>query len=396
MKFLKSIFKLIAAILILINLIILFSGKWYVYSVLANTVCKGRLGPIINEYKKDPQAVIEIGNAIEIPNATTYNKKNISPSFKKYVNELGTVSFLVLKNDSVLHEEYWDSWNKDSLSNSYSMAKSFVSLLIGCAIHDGLIKNVNEPICTYLPDFNCDVNQPVTIKHLLTMSSAIDFNESYINPFVYAAEALYGNDVRKATYQHKLAGVPGKTFDYQSGNTQLLCLIIEKVTGKKLAAYASEKLWKPMGATKTASWSLDTENGLARAFCCFNSNARDFSRFGILLNHNGNFAGKQVIDSNYIDEATTPANWIYDNKPATFLKDEDGAMCKKYGYQIWLVNYKGLEIKYCRGILGQYIISIPAKNIVAVRLGHKRSKEKINGHPVDLFTIIDEALTISN
>ena len=387
MKLFKRIAWSIGIIIVLINLIILFSGKWYVYTVLQNTVFKGRLGPVINEYYKDSQAVIKAGAAIEIPNSTYKNKKAISKEFTEYVKELGTVSFVVLKNDSVLHEEYWDGWNKDSISNSYSMAKSFVSLLVGCAIKDGLVKSVDEPICNYLPDFNCEVNGPITIKHLLTMSSAIDFNESYINPFVYAAEALYGNDVRKTTYEHKLVGTPGKVFDYQSGNTQLLCMIIEKVTNQKINTYASEKLWKPMGAYKNASWSQDKKDGLARAFCCFNSNALDFSRYGILLNHTGKFNGVEVVDSTYMTEATTAAD---------YLIDEEGNACTKYGYQFWLVNYKGMEIKYCRGILGQYIIAIPSKNLVAVRLGHKRSKEKKNGHPIDLFKIIDEALLISS
>jgi hypothetical protein len=179
MKLFKRIAWSIGIIIVLINLIILFSGKWYVYTVLQNTVFKGRLGPVINEYYKDSQAVIKAGAAIEIPNSTYKNKKAISKEFTEYVKELGTVSFVVLKNDSVLHEEYWDGWNKDSISNSYSMAKSFVSLLVGCAIKDGLVKSVDEPICNYLPDFNCEVNGPITIKHLLTMSSAIDFNESY-------------------------------------------------------------------------------------------------------------------------------------------------------------------------------------------------------------------------
>jgi len=387
MKIIKFILKTIVVIIILLNVIILVSGKWHVYTVLKHTVFKGRLGPTINEYRKDALDKIDVGNLLPIPLQVNYNKEKLSNSFVEYVNKLGTVSFVVLKNDSVLHEEYWDGWNKDSLSNSYSMAKSFVSLMVGCALHDGLIKSIDEPVCNYLPNFNCGVNKPVTIKHLLTMSSAIDFTESYINPFVYAAEALYGNHLETATLSHKLAGTPGVNFDYESGNTQLLCMILEKVTGKKLAAYASEKLWKPIGAQKTAYWSLDNENGLARAFCCFNSNALDFARFGILMNHQGNFFGTQVIDSAYMKAATTPATW---------LKDEDGNTCTKYGYQFWMVNYKGLTVNYCRGILGQYIISIPSKNIVAVRLGHKRSKEKINGHPVDLYNIIDEALRLSN
>jgi len=174
MKILKGFLKFILFLIVLINAIILLSGKWYVYSVLKHTIFKGRLGPVINEYQKDPIQIIKGGATIEIPTSVNYNRRKLSDSFQKYVKDYGTVAYLVLKNDSILHEEYWDGWTKDSLSNSYSMAKSFVSLLVGCAIHDGLIKSLDEPICNYLPDFYCDINKPVTIKHLLTMSSAID------------------------------------------------------------------------------------------------------------------------------------------------------------------------------------------------------------------------------
>jgi CubicO group peptidase (beta-lactamase class C family) len=354
--------------------------------VLKHTVFKGRLGPVINEFRKDNMAPIAKGNSLEHPLATDYNMKNISAEFSNYVKEYGTVSYLVLRNDSIVHEEYWDGWNKDSLSNSYSMAKSVVGLLVGCAIQDSAIKSVDESICTYLPDFNCDVNKKVTIKNLLNMSSAIDFDESYISPFAFSAEALYTSDLHDAVYEHSLKGEPGKLFDYQSGNTELLCMILEKATGKKLADYASEKIWSKVGAEQNAFWSTD-EKKLARAFCCFISNARDFSRLGLLVNHNGNLYNTQIIDSTYLAQATTPN---------TAMLDEDGKPCQKYGYQFWMLKYKGIDIKYYRGILGQYIICIPSKNIVAVRLGKRRSKEKVDGHPTDLYKIINESLDLSD
>jgi CubicO group peptidase (beta-lactamase class C family) len=383
-KLLRIILRVLIFAILAINIYVLINGDWYFYKVIGNTIMKGRLGPTIDEYRKDDLALIQKGNSHPHPKAKDYNQRSISKPFQDYVNNYGTIAFVVLRNDSLVHEEYWDKWNEDSLSNSYSMAKSVVSLLVGCALHDGSIKSVDESICTYLPDFNCDQNKTVTIKNLLTMSSAIDFDESYISPFAFSAEALYTDHLREATYQHKLIGTPGKQFDYESGNTELLCLILEKATGKKLADYASEKLWSKMGVEKNAYWSLDREKQ-ARAFCCFISNAKDFARFGTLINHHGKLYNQQLVDSAYIAEATAPN---------TSMMDEDGKPCKKYGYQFWMVDYKGLHIKYYRGILGQYIIAIPEKNMVAVRLGKQRSKEKIDGHPKDVFLIIDETLDL--
>jgi len=216
------------------------------------------------------------------------------------------------------------------------------------------------------------------------MSSSISFNESYINPFGFAAEALYGNNLKELIYRYKLEGEPGKNFDYQSGNTQLLCFILEKTTGMNIYTYASNKIWKNIGAQKNALWCLDKKNGEARAFCCFNSNAKDFSRLGQLMLHNGNYNGTQIIDTNYVKATTKAAKIFSDNLPNN-----------KYGYHWWLINYKGEEIFYARGILGQYIFCIPSKKIVAVRLGHKRSKEKINDHPADVYIYLEEALNLN-
>jgi len=342
------------------------------------------MGPDINEFTKDNLGVVEKGSYIPIPNSQNYNKKKPSGKFYTLSKETGTTAFVVLKNDSVLYEEYFEGIPQDSISNSFSMSKSIVGLLVGCAIKEGKIKSVDEPISNYLPDFDPESKGKITIKHLLTMSSSISFNESYINPFGFAAEALYGNNLKELIYRYKLEGEPGKNFDYQSGNTQLLCFILEKATGMNIYTYASNKIWKNIGAQKNALWCLDKKNGEARAFCCFNSNAKDFSRLGQLMLHNGNYNGIQIIDTNYVKATTKAAKIFSDNLPNN-----------KYGYHWWLINYKGEEIFYARGILGQYIFCIPSKKIVAVRLGHKRSKEKINDHPADVYIYLEEALNLN-
>lgn len=382
-KFIKYFFGIVLLLIVLLNVYILITGNFYVYKVFQYTIFKGKLGPDINEFTKDHLGIVEKGNPIKLPNHKNYNKKKPSKGFYDLSKQNGTTAFLVLKNDSILYEEYFEGLPADSTSNSFSMAKSIVGVLVGCAIKDGKIKNVNEPISNYLPDFDLKHKGKVTIEHLLTMSSGINFNESYINPFGFAAEALYGKDLKGLIYKYEAELEPGKIFDYQSGNTELLCMILEKATGKKIYEYASEKIWKNVGAEKNATWCLDKENGLARAFCCFNSNAKDFSRIGQLMMHKGNYNGIQIVDSNYVEKTISAANMT-----------SEGKKNDKYGYHWWLLKTQGKDIFYARGILGQYILCIPNENLIVVRLGHKRSKEKINDHPADVYSYVKEGLDL--
>lgn len=311
-----------------------------------------------------------------------YNSKNISSVLSEKINYYGTAAFLVIKNDSIRYEQYWDGNNEKSISNSFSMAKTIVSILIGIAIDDGKIRNVDQPVSDFLPEFKNGGREVVTIKHLLTMSSGINFDEDYVNPLAYPAAAYYGDDLKKLTYNYTVSKKPGNAFEYLSGNTEILGFVLEKATGFSISDYASEKLWKPLGATNPAYWSLDHSGGVEKAYCCFNSNARNFARFGQLYLRKGNWKGLQLVSSLYVMESVQPAN----------VMDEHGKKNEKYGYSWWLVNYKQHPVFYARGILGQYIFVIPDKDMVVVRLGHRRDKELVNGHPDDAFYYLDAAL----
>jgi CubicO group peptidase (beta-lactamase class C family) len=314
-----------------------------------------------------------------------YNKAELSAIARKELEEFKSLAFLVIKNDSILYEEYWDEGAKGSITNSFSMAKTFVSVLVGIAIGEGKIKNVDQAVGDFIPEYKIGENAKLTVKHLLTMSSGIDFDEDYVSPFAYPAKAYYGTEIRTLTMKYKLAETPGKVFKYLSGNTELLAFVLEKAIGKNISDYASEKLWMPIGASKSAFWSLDHENGVEKAYCCFNSNARDFARIGALYMHHGNWNGKQIVPEEYVKNSVIPAN----------LVDEENKPNNRYGYSWWMLNYKGMHIYYARGILGQYVVAIPDKNILMVRLGHKRSKEKMNDHPKDVYTYIDAALDLN-
>lgn len=218
------------------------------------------------------------------------------------------------------------------------------------------------------------------------MSSGLDWDEAYSSAFSITTKAYYGKNLNELVSNLKIAETPGKIFRYKSCDTQLLSMIVENASGKSLAQYASEKLWQPLGAEHDAYWCLDKKEGNEKAYCCFNSNARDFARIGQLVLDSGQCNGHQLISKDYLKEATSAASW---------LVDENGEKCDWYGYQFWKLTYQGVNVTYARGILGQYIFIIPEKKMVIVRLGHKRSDVKRGSVPEDVFIYLDAAFRLS-
>jgi CubicO group peptidase (beta-lactamase class C family) len=363
--------------------IIIVLGIILMPGYLRKALIYGHVG--IDDYTIFQNRIIKKGHAIAWNNHKNYNRATISAPDSIYFRQFGTVAFLVVKNDSILFEEYWDGYSDSSYSNSFSMAKSIISLLIGCLYDEGKIKSLDQPVSDFLEESQDTRLGKIHIRDLLTMSSGLDWDEAYSSAFSKTTQAYYGNDLAKLVTRLETKSAPGKIFNYQSCDTQLLGMIIEKASGKHISDYASEKLWQPLGAEHDAIWSLDRKNGLEKAYCCFNSNARDFARIGQMILDSGQFSGRQILSSSYIRQAASPASW---------LKDKYGKSCDYYGYHIWMLNYKGMKVTYARGILGQYIFMIPAKNMVIVRLGTKRDEKKIGSVPEDVFRYLDIALKI--
>ncbi|MCE2734664.1 MAG: serine hydrolase [Cyclobacteriaceae bacterium] len=280
--------------------------------------------------------------------------------FSKYLEDNHTVAFLIIRNDTIQYEHYFDRYNKASVVPSFSMAKSVTSILIGCAIDDGLIQSVDEPITNYIPELKKNGFDKVSIKHVLQMTSGIDFNESYYNPFGDAASFYYGRNLRKQIAKMKLAEEPGKKFAYASGNTQLLGLILERaLQNKTVTHYLQEKLWTPLGMEYDASWSIDKKkNGLEKTFCCLNARAQDFAKIGRLYLNKGNWNGQQIISPSWVEQSTK-------------LDTTEGSIAN-YQYQWWMPT-PGQDFM-AEGILGQFVYVNPAKNLIIVRLGKKTGK----------------------
>ena len=384
MNLLKKIGKWFLIILVLLNLAIIISGRTYIYKAIGNTYLKGRSGPSIEEYPIFENREVASGTHLAWYHSKKYNTKTIPSEALSSFEKNQSIAYVIIKNDSMIHEQYWDGFGEDSHTNSFSMAKTFVSILIGIAIDEGKIKSVDQLVGDFLPEYKTGENAKLTVKHLLTMSSGINFDENYVSPFAYPAMAYYGNDLKELTAKYAVTEEPGKTFKYLSGNTVLLGFVLEKATGKTISEYASEKLWVPLGAKNKAFWSLDHANGEEKSYCCFNSNAPDFARIGELFLDSGKWNGRPIVSADYVANSIKVAD----------LADVNGGKQQKYGYAWWLIpNYKGHNIFYARGILGQYILCIPDKKMVVVRLGKKREKQlPTEDHPKDVYVYIDAAL----
>lgn len=257
------------------------------------------------------------------------------------------------------------------------MAKSIVTMLTQIAIQKEVLSGWNQKVKDILPELKGEFSEDLELWNLSTMSSGLYWDEHYKNPFSVTAQAYYGSDLNELMYSLPINEKPGTRYNYQSGSTQLLGMVLMKATGKSLGSIASEWLWKPLQAKYDSKWHTDSK-GVELAYCCFNSNARDFARFGKLMLNNGKWENTQILDSSFTVKATQPA------------------LSKYYGYSFWLNEENGTKIFYQRGILGQYIIVIPEKNLVIVRLGHKRLPNLPDHHPEDFHIIVKEVLKISN
>jgi len=316
----------------------------------------------------------------------SYLKNNSFEAFDKFTSKGKTVAFLVIKNDTIIYENYSKKYHKNRLIPSFSVSKSFVSALIGIALEEGYINNIDEPITNYLPELKDEQLKEITIRNVLDMRADFKFGENYFNPFSEVAKYYYGRDLKKFITKLKAKGSPGNEFKYQSVNTQVLAFILENATQKAIHQYLEEKLWKPMHMEAAGSWNVD-DKGNIKAFCCVNAIARDFAKLGKLYNQHGNWEGQQLIPKNWVDSTLyfnkELNDFVYSNHwwhTVNELPYSDSAlvhiMKNKQPYK-FKTNHKGNPKaiifpsgdSFARGVLGQHIYINPEKNIIIVRMG---------------------------
>jgi CubicO group peptidase (beta-lactamase class C family) len=369
----KGIFGSLLFLAFAVGLIYLFNFE-YIFKGIQATYLQGHLSAHIDDHKFFDNRKIEAGVPQPWPQHKNYNKFQLSEALREKNEAAKTIAFLIIKNDSIWHESYSEEYGPHSHTNSFSVAKSLVAALLGKAIFEGHIKSLDQPIADFFPQFD----ERLKLRHLVSMSSGLNWDESYHNPFSMTIKAYLDENIRPMIMDLKVVEQPGEEFKYLSGNTQLLAMVLEKATGQNISEYMSGSFWKPLGMETYGLWQLDSEeSGMEKAFCCIGSNARDFARFGKLYNDFGKWNGKQLLDSVYVAASIRPQLKGY----------------KNYGLGIWLEEFKGQEVFYFRGILGQYVIVLPKKNIIIVRLGHEGGEvPEDKEHPNDFYFYLEEVL----
>jgi len=305
--------------------------------------------------------------------------------------------FLVIKNDSIIYQYLSEEKALTTKQPSFSVAKSFVGTLVGIAIDKGEIKSTNELVIKYLPELakNDERFNRLTIQHVLDMRSGFNFSERSFNPFSKIVRSYYGADLKKMMGKLKMKNEPGKVFEYQSINTQVLAFILEKAVGKSLQAQMQERLWQPLGAESDALWSMDDEGNI-KAFCCLNATALDFAKIGRLYLNGGNWGGKQIVSKKWVDITTSPdsltklryKNQFWATRDFKFFKDSVSAVSSlgkegldypvernpdgRYFYAKKVYDYKA------QGMFHQSVYVNPQNKVIIVRLGDRQ--KKVNFH----------------
>ena len=357
-----------------------FSSEITYLSELASTVYKiQRTKADITDYKYFENIEISKSNSPKPwPIHKNYNIKPETQNLKKIHTELGTVAYLIIKNDSIWHEKYYKGYNQNSYSNSFSMAKSIVSATMGKAIGDGYFESLDDKVGVYVEGYSEGYAADLTIGDLSSMSSGLDWDESYSDIFGVTAKSYITSQLNDFIKSRSIIEEPGKSFKYYSASTQLLAMTIEKATQKKISTLVQEWFVEPLGFENNALWQIDgNTNKSIKAYCCFNSNARDFARFGKLYKDFGKWNGIQILDSSFVAKSINPR---FEKSP-------------EYGYGFWLGKINENNFFAMRGILGQYVIVVPNKNIIVVRLGEK-NLEKNNDRPKDFDIYLKEALVM--
>ena len=342
----------------------------------------------IYDFRTHPTRVVENGNAPQPwPLDSAYNKQEPPKALLDSIEKQKTIAFLVFQDGKLRYERYWNH-GKDSLSGSFSAAKSIISLLVGAAIDEGKIKSVDQPVGDFLAHFKEGDLQKVRLRDLLTMSSGLSWKESDKSYFSLNAAGYYGDDEAYMVDQLAVKEAPGNNWEYRSGDTQVLGLVVEKVFGKSISELVSERFARPMHFEHDAVWLLDGASKHEKAFCCFNAIARDYARFGQLVLNKGLWNGQRLVSEAFVEQAITPASYLHD-------PTDGGKPVDYYGFQYWIVNHpNGMKIPQMNGLFGQYVYIIPEKNAVIVRLGNSTVVKPVHHYQPENFAFIDAGLAV--
>ena len=375
MSILRIIFKWVSLSLVSIIALLYLTKTDYILKAVRVVYLNGETTASIDDYVYFENSTIKNRDASVWPKHKDYNSLYMPEKLTLLHEDSRSIAYLVIKNDSLLHESYFDGYDENSKTNSFSMAKSYVCALLGKAIMDGHIESLDQPVGDFFEEYKTGLASTVTIGDLASMASGSSWVESYYSPFTITTRAYYGEELEKSIFSLNTVKTPGRAFEYSSGDTQLLAMIIEKATGEKLYNYLSKSLWIPLESENDALWQVDSQkNDMVKAYCCIASNAKDFARLGRLYKDYGKWNGKKILDSTYVVKSINPR---FEKSP-------------QYGYGFWLNKINDKSFFMMEGHLGQCVIVEPTDNLIIVRLGHEKYFFGNNPYNGDVTTYIEE------
>ncbi|MCJ9427772.1 serine hydrolase domain-containing protein [Kordiimonas marina] len=275
-----------------------------------------------------------------------------------------TNALLVMKDGKIVKEIYRNNTNASTRFIGFSMTKSLTSLLVGCALAEGRIKSLDDPITAYLPELKDGAYNGVTIRQIMEMRSGVDYEERYdfAHPGAAATNhinALVKNVARFADPARtiKRAHKPGTVWQYKTIDTAVLGWLIERVSGTTVAAYTAQKIWEPLGTERDGFYIMDGQPGVGREFsgAGFNATLRDWARLGLMMLNKGVANGKRIVSADWVSMTTTP---VGKEDP------EHGG----YSYQWWTMGNSDAYL--AEGLAGQYVYVDPDTKTVVVKLSY--------------------------
>lgn len=306
------------------------------------------------------------------PLSLSYAFGGAQHSIEEFVRRTETTGLLILKGDVILYEGYYLGADDKDTFQSFSAGKSFVSTLVALARADGKIKNFEEPISQYLPELKGSAYEHAKIRDVLQMASGTSYREEYENPDSDIAEFARITDVNEGglydfARSFKSIRPPGTKFYYASADTEILGVLVSRVTGQSLSAYMSERLWKPLGAEAPARWAIDAPGSRGREIAAgaLQVTLRDYGRFGLLYARDGKVGDRRLLPAGWVAEATIPsAPYVdYGKLDSGDASDDPSG----YGYQWWCIPDAHHSFS-AEGIHGQFVMVDPVTQIVVVKL----------------------------
>jgi CubicO group peptidase (beta-lactamase class C family) len=286
-------------------------------------------------------------------------KRERYKNFEQFLIAKQTVAFIVIRNDSVLYENYFNGANRDDQHGVFSITKSIIGLLTGIAYNDRVIKDLNEPIHHYLPAYSNDDRANITWYHLLNMTSGFNFSD-YIS-FGKIIRMYYEDNLDDYIKRMNMKFAPGSEFIYKSFDSQVLGYCLEKATHRSVSELLEEKLWKKMGMEYDATWNTDRYLGRAKMFGGLNMRSIDLAKFGKLMINRGKWESEQLVSPYWVDECVS--------------REQKAGKYFKYALGWWHLTRKtdGASKKakdiLAAGLRGQVLYIHPEKNIIIVRQG---------------------------